>query len=218
MASPGDLEKNIGTGASRIKEPFPALPGSVEPAKGLPARSKVLSAPEVALPMAKQSPVLDMYPARHHLTYRCIWSRASKPRHSIRLAARHSAIEVSSVHCPAFRLNGPPPTISVSGLKLPGGLNSSVVPTASPMAKPNRHPRKRSRVSIEPLPVIRGARPGSDQFCTNSLCSGVSGESGLRFDFATVLHMEASWRKASSPLIPLRVRLQPITVPVRPTP
>ena len=45
------------------------------------------------------------------------------------------------------------------GENQPGGLNSSVVPTASPAANPNKHPLKRSMVSIvnskEPHIVLR---------------------------------------------------------------
>ena len=34
--------------------------------------------------------------------------------------------------------------MSVIGSKVPGRSNSRVVPTASPVAKPSKHPRKRS--------------------------------------------------------------------------
>ena len=60
-------------------------------------------------------------------------------------SARQSAIDVSSVHAPAGSANGPPPTMSVTGANVPGGLNSTVVPTASPTASPTSAPRKRSR-------------------------------------------------------------------------
>jgi len=46
------------------------------------------------------------------------------------------------------RPNGPPPTMSVTGAKLPRGENSTVVPTASPHARPGRQPRWRSTASI----------------------------------------------------------------------
>ena len=58
-----------------------------------------------------------------------------------KLSPRHKAMEVSSVHCPGCRLNGPPPIISEIGAKVPGGLNSKVVPKASPQASPRRAPR-----------------------------------------------------------------------------
>src|SRR2546427_2354947 len=62
-------------------------------------------------------------------------------------------MEVSSVHLPAGSEKGPPPTMSVSGAKLPRGWNSSVVPTASPQARPSRAPRYRSSVSMA-MPVL----------------------------------------------------------------
>src|SRR3990172_8784175 len=68
----------------------------------------------------------------------------SKPRRSMRLSARQRAMDVSSVHSPGRRAEGPPPTMSSMGSKEPGGLNSRVVPSASPTARPSRHPRYRS--------------------------------------------------------------------------
>lgn len=67
-------------------------------------------------------------------------SRVENPPFSTRLAARHSAIDVSSVHCPGSRPNGPPPTMSDSGSNCPRARNSTVVPKASPVASPSRHP------------------------------------------------------------------------------
>jgi len=58
-------------------------------------------------------------------------------------------MEVSSVHSPGLRWNGPPPIMSVSGANVPGGLNSKVVPKASPAASPSRAPRYLSRVVLE---------------------------------------------------------------------
>ena len=40
--------------------------------------------------------------------------------------------------------NGPPPTMSLIGVNVPGDLNSSVVPTASPHARPSSAPTARS--------------------------------------------------------------------------
>src|SRR6266542_2357143 len=64
----------------------------------------------------------------------------------MRLSARQSAIEVSSVHAPGASWKGPPPIMSSIGAKEPGGLNSRVVPSASPTARPNIAPRYRSAV------------------------------------------------------------------------
>ena len=47
-----------------------------------------------------------------------------------------------------LNLNGPPPTMSVIGVKVPGRLNSSVVPTASPQAKPTNAPTARSSAEL----------------------------------------------------------------------
>ena len=63
------------------------------------------------------------------------------PRRPYTQAARQSAMEVSSVQSPGLRWNGPPPVISASGANVPGGLNSKVVPKASPAANPSRAPR-----------------------------------------------------------------------------
>jgi Sigma-54 interaction domain len=57
-------------------------------------------------------------------------------RHCTRLSPRQSAMLVSSVHWPGCRLNGPPPTMSESGLNVPGVLNSNVLPSASPSSAP----------------------------------------------------------------------------------
>src|ERR1700756_2321097 len=65
----------------------------------------------------------------------------SKPPVSIRLSAKQRAIEVSSVHSPGARSNGPPPAISSILLKEPGARNSRVVPSASPVARPSKAPR-----------------------------------------------------------------------------
>ena len=67
--------------------------------------------------------------------------------------ARHSAIDVSSVHWPARSPNGPPPTMSSIGSNELGALNSSVVPSASPAASPTRQPRKRSLALTSPTDV-----------------------------------------------------------------
>ncbi len=55
-------------------------------------------------------------------------------------------MDVSSVHWPASRPNGPPPCMSVNGLKLPRGQNSTAAPTASPVASPRRQPRNRFEI------------------------------------------------------------------------
>src|SRR5687768_9106652 len=65
----------------------------------------------------------------------------------MRLSARQSAIDVSSVHWPGAREKGPPPVMSVTRGKVPGGRNSTVVPSASPAARPRRAPRKREEAS-----------------------------------------------------------------------
>ena len=53
---------------------------------------------------------------------------------------------VSSVHSPADRLKGPPPTISSTRSCASRPRNSSVVPTASPTARPRKAPTARSRM------------------------------------------------------------------------
>ena len=77
-------------------------------------------------------------------------------------SARHNAIDVSSVHAPAGNANGPPPTMSVTGANVPGGENSTVVPTASPTARPSSIPRARSMIEIllEARRLVE--RPGND--------------------------------------------------------
>jgi len=58
-------------------------------------------------------------------------------------------MEVSSVHCPGFRRNTPPPTISVTGAKVPGLENSTAVPSIA-----DRQSEHRPAV---PLTEIHGA-------------------------------------------------------------
>ena len=59
---------------------------------------KRVNASETVLPMSKHDPMEDMYPSSNQRTKRSIWSVGSNSRHSIKLAARHNAIDVSSVH------------------------------------------------------------------------------------------------------------------------
>src|SRR5437667_9950633 len=125
----------MGTGASLIKEPFPADCGSFEPANGSPFSLNLSKAAATVRPMSKHSPVLLRKPSSCQRQYRRIWSWASKAPHSTRLVPRQSAIDVSSVHCPGRKLKGPPPTMPVRGLKLPRALNSKVVHTSSPDAR-----------------------------------------------------------------------------------
>ena len=79
-------------------------------------------------------------------------------------------MDVSSVHWPAWRSKGPPPTISVNASKVSRCRNSTVVPTASPAARPTRQPRNLSSGSIRsilngiegrsiPLPKPCGSSP-----------------------------------------------------------
>jgi CYTH domain-containing protein/CHAD domain-containing protein len=74
-------------------------------------------------------------------------------------SARHSAIDVSSVHAPAGRPNGPPPTMSVTGSNVPGARNSTVVPTASPAARPSRAPIARSCAVWSSARPVEGKGP-----------------------------------------------------------
>ena len=74
--------------------------------------------------------------------------------------ARHSAIDVSSVHWPARSPNGPPPTMSSIGSNEPGRLNSSVVPSASPAAWPTRQPGSGPWCSPRPPAPLRSCDAG----------------------------------------------------------
>lgn len=98
--------------------------------------------------MSKQLPVELRYPHCYQLRYLAICSLGSKPSFSRRLSARQSAIEVSSVHCPGFRRNGPPPDMPATAVKLPREENSTIVPTASPQARPTRAPTNLSSDEI----------------------------------------------------------------------
>ena len=62
------------------------------------------------------------------------------------LSARARAMLVSSVHSPALSPCGPPSRNPVTGLKVPGALNSTAAPRASPTARPIRMPRSRDRM------------------------------------------------------------------------
>ena len=54
------------------------------------------------------------------------------------------SLSMLKVPCTLAALDRAQASTSVRGLKLPLGLNSSVVPMASPMARPSRQPRLRS--------------------------------------------------------------------------
>ena len=49
--------------------------------------------------------------------------------------------------------------MSVTGSKVPRDWNSTVVPTASPTANPNRHPAYRSRSDVTATPVLQWPGP-----------------------------------------------------------
>lgn len=147
----------MGIAASRMMHPLPAEYGSFDPLKESPVCQNLRSATATVLPMSKHLPVLLRYLLSAHVQYRSIWSTGSKPPHSTRLAARRSAIDVSSVHWPARSWQGPPRIISASGSKRPRGQNSTVVPAASPAANPRRQPRNRSCRSIVNLRNGRGS-------------------------------------------------------------
>src|SRR5581483_3586307 len=57
--SSGERAKRIGTGASRMIDPLPALRASTEPENGSRVRSNAWRASAVAMPMSKQRPVLE---------------------------------------------------------------------------------------------------------------------------------------------------------------
>lgn len=110
-------------GGVRIDAASKRLPGAFEPIQRSARRDADVEAVAIddVLPVAPQA--LD----------------------ATRLSARQSAIDVSSVHSPGARRNGPPPIMSSIG----GGLeeNSLVVPSASPVASPSRQPRTREAIS-----------------------------------------------------------------------
>src|SRR5690242_6335858 len=72
--------------------------------------------------MSKQLPVQEYSPCSYQRTKRPIRSASSSPSFRVRLSASATAIAVSSVHCPAFNPNGPPPTMSLS-------LDRKVIPS-----------------------------------------------------------------------------------------
>ena len=87
---------------------------------------------------------------------------------------------MSSVHWPGCSRCGPPPTMSTIGSNEPGRLNSSVVPSASPAASPNRLPRNRSRVAVSltrrPPETVRSSS-GRTYAAVLSVASGGGGTS-----------------------------------------
>ena len=85
--------------------------------------------------MSNTRPLLLRWPCLAHRVYRSNWPSGSNPRFSIKVSARQTAIEVSSVHSPATMWKGPPPTIPSIFANDPGDLNSRVIPTASPTAE-----------------------------------------------------------------------------------
>src|ERR1700730_3747429 len=103
--------------------------------------------------------------------------------------------------------------MSVIGLKVPGALNSKVVPSASPTANPSSAPRYRSRIKNCGTLLLRCA-----QVLTQLNCAGVSGDSGFQELFTTVLHFVLNSAKASSGDRPCSCNQHATTSPVRPTP
>ena len=97
------------------------------------------------LPMSKQTPLLLRSPLSVPIGSNDAFDRGHKTAsldQAGREAERHRSVSRSIARAKAAK--GPPPTMSVSGSKVPGGRNSRVVPTASPTASPSRHPRNRS--------------------------------------------------------------------------
>ena len=98
--------------------------------------------------------------------------------------------------------NGPPPTMSVSGSNSPGRVNSTVVPRASPAARPSSAPRYRDRRSINDpsveaaaawmVPARGSARPGQAAAWAGPAASEL-----------------AATRRAPGPLVPVAARVLP---------
>ena len=101
---------------------------------------------------------------RRQRRYGRIWSAGSEQRHSIRLSARHSAIDVSTVQWPGSISNGPPPTMSLIGSKLPGGAElerraQRIPRREAEQTAPVTVARRQVRLHEDsPSPSLRGTR------------------------------------------------------------
>ena len=115
---------------------------------------------------------------------------------------------VSSVHAPAGSSNGPPPIMSSRRGSVSRAQNSSVVPTASPTARPRNAPSARSR---HPSAVRAGAAgPRGVQPSTWA--------SWDRFSMASLSRAACTRRIASSGRAPSSTSRRAATVPARPRP
>ena len=182
--------------------------GWVEPANGSPVRTYRSRAARVALPMSKQVPVHEYSPCCHHLTKRSIRSRPSSVTVAARLSASASAMAVSSVQAPGGSANGPPPVMSSRRGCASREWNSSVVPTASPMARPRKAPSARSRTAAAVCGGTDGGRAA--QRVTWASCDAVSMACGDR--------ASRTRRIASSGDAPSSTSRRAATVPARPRP
>ncbi len=155
-------------------EPLPALCSSSGPdVDASPVLAYVSSACRVALPMSKQRPFTEYSPVRYHDRYRSAWSFRSQPTVANESASAR-AIDVSSVHSPAFRPCGPPSRYPVTGSNVPGGLNSTAAPSASPMARPSRAPMRRSFSGDTVIGATYHGRIGGTATSRTSTCVAVA--------------------------------------------
>ena len=116
-------------------------------------------------------------------------------------------MEVSSVHPPGRRPNGPPPTMSSRRSCASRGRNSSVVPTASPTARPRKAPSARSRVLSGCFDGTHGVR--AEHCATWASWSSFSMAPG---------RASRTRRIAWSGRSPSSTSRRPATVPARPRP
>jgi len=70
--------------------------------------------------------ILNKMHGKHSKEVSC--GRSAAPKKPVFRSARQETIDVSSDHSPFSRSNGPYPTISVRGGKVPGGMSSTVIP------------------------------------------------------------------------------------------
>ena len=158
---PGPLDRHgevaratrIGTGASRMSDPLAAASWSTWGSIGLAGPPEPLELPAHGHPDVEAAPVRRQVAviAPEQVPAQLVGEVEPAACRAID-SARHSAIDVSSVHSPAANRNGPPPTMSVIGSNVPGARNSTVVPTASPQARPTSAPRARSRSATTTRP------------------------------------------------------------------
>ena len=201
-------QKRRATGASRISDPFPALPGSAEPASGSPVRRYRSSAARVVLPISKQCPrheYVSVLPPPDEAVHQVAGVERTRRSPDCRPAPAPWPCRRSSSRAAVGtgrRLPCPPAAAASRGSKTRARCR-----WRPPTARPRRAPSARLRIASAVWSGTEGARCA--QFLTWSSCSSVSIAPG---------RTSLTRRIASPGRTPSSTSRRAATVPARPSP